>query len=96
MKINLTILKGAKSLLKNTFKPTNASFGVPMCATYGCLGLAVKAMCDNDKIAEKERMLNAVTALAATAGGLRFGLGGAIIAGGGMYLLSENCKQYLA
>ena len=95
------ILKGAKSLFHNPFgknkanKLTEAAIILPAC--FGCVqgALALDAVGDGyDKNYRIEKELAVAVSAAATAGGI-FGVAGAVAAGVGFHMLSEDIKQYI-
>ena len=91
------ILKSAKSLFHNPFgknkasKLTEAAVILPSCFGSFQGVLALDAV-EKDYRTEKE--LAVIESAAAAAGGI-FGVAGAIAAGAGLHILSENIKQYI-
>ena len=101
MKINPTILKGAKSLFNNPFKHgiegklNNIAFFLPL-GLAGAEGVLSSIDIDNNnREAARDKTLNCAKCLGATFGGM-FGVSGAVLAGLGMHMLVEHNKQFMA
>lgn len=100
MGIQKTILNCAKAMFKNPSRKNAKLYEqAPMLFGFGYTGVnlykAVDNLKNNNKKAANENLLEAYTGMATIFGSM-FGVGGAILVGGGVKYLCEKSKQNLA